>query len=326
MMGLVLAAVVAATAQAADPGQVYPAASEVSDQKAGSVLFYNIYTSTAATPNAQNSRINITNTSSTSAAFVHLFFVDGSTCSVADSFLCLTANQTATFLASDVDPGITGYIVAVASSGVNGCPIAFNHLIGDEYVKFSTGFAANLGAEAFAALYNGVLPGCDENSVTATLAFNGVVGAGYNRAPRVLAISNVGSIADGNSTLLIVNRVGGSLATGAGNIGTIFGLFYDDSETSVSYQLPSSGCQRVAVLSDSFPRLVPRLTNFIGKDRSGWTKFWSTSDVGILGAAIRLNTTAGDNQAKAFNGGHNLHKLKLTAADAFVIPIFPPSC
>jgi len=41
---------------------------------------------------------------------VHLFFVDGATCSIADSLVCLTPNQTASFLASDIDPGTTGYI------------------------------------------------------------------------------------------------------------------------------------------------------------------------------------------------------------------------
>lgn len=323
MLALFTMIVMSAAALAADPGLTFPPTSEVSDQKAGSILFYNIYTSSATSSNTQNTRINITNTSSTSAAFVHLFFVDGSTCAVADSFLCLTANQTATFLASDVDPGVTGYIVAIASSGVTGCPINFNHLIGDEYVKFTTGFAANLGAEAIAAI--AATPSvCDDTTFLATILFDGV---NYNRVPRVLALSNVPSRADGNDTLLVVNRVGGNLATSGGSIGTIFGLFFDDAETAVSYSLPFSGCQRVAILSDTFPRLVPRLSTFIPAGRSGWTKFWSTSDIGILGAAITMNGGGdGDNgQANAFNGGHNLHKLRLTV-DAYVIPIFPPSC
>src|SRR5262249_29846639 len=212
LLALFALVVLSASALAADPGLLYPPTSEVSDQKAGSVLFYNFYTSGATSGAGQNSRINITNTSTTSAAFVHLFFVDGSNCSVADSFICLTTNQTSSFLASDVAPGVSGYIVAVASSGVTGCPVAFNFLIGDEYVKLSTGHQANLGAEAFAALYNGVLPGCDANSVTAVLSFDGVVGAGYNRAPRVLALDNFGSRADGNDTVVIINRVGGNLA------------------------------------------------------------------------------------------------------------------
>src|SRR5262245_12943867 len=91
----------AVSALAADPGLTYPITSEVSDQKAGSILVYNFYTSGATSGNTQNTRVNITNTSVTSAAFVHLFFVSES-CSIADSFICLTANQTASFFASDV--------------------------------------------------------------------------------------------------------------------------------------------------------------------------------------------------------------------------------
>ncbi len=56
--------VVSSAAFAADPGLEYPATSEVSDQKAGSVLFYNTYTSSASAPAQENTRVNITNTSS----------------------------------------------------------------------------------------------------------------------------------------------------------------------------------------------------------------------------------------------------------------------
>ena len=48
------------SALAADPGAPYPATSEVSDQKAGSILFYNIYTSAASGGNTQNARISLT--------------------------------------------------------------------------------------------------------------------------------------------------------------------------------------------------------------------------------------------------------------------------
>ena len=95
------------------------------------------------------------------------------------------------FLASEQDPGTTGYLIAIAVDGSIGCPTAFNFLIGDEYIKLELGHQANLGAEAFAALYNGDLPGCDGNSVTAVVNFNGVVGAGYNRVPLVLAVSSI---------------------------------------------------------------------------------------------------------------------------------------
>ncbi|MGH9850677.1 MAG: carboxypeptidase regulatory-like domain-containing protein, partial [Blastocatellia bacterium] len=142
------------------PGNVIPTvvpgdgASPPSDQKPGSVLFYNIYSSSSANPNRENTRISMTNVDPSRAAFVHIFFVDGATCSVADAFICLTANQTVSFLASDLDPGTTGYIVAVAVDR-NGCPINFNYLIGDEYVKFESGHQANLGAESIPAVAGG---------------------------------------------------------------------------------------------------------------------------------------------------------------------------
>jgi hypothetical protein len=310
-----------ASALAADPGLTYPPTSEVSDQKAGSILIYNYYTSVAGQESSANTRINITNTSSTSAAFVHVFFVANG-CSVADNFLCLTKNQTATFLISDVDPGMKGYIVAVAVDGVLGCPVAFNFLIGDEYVKTADGFEANLGAEAIAALYNGSLPGCDSNSITAVLRFNGVVGNGYNCLPRVLALSNIPppSAAD---TKVIVNRVGGSLLTSADTIGSMFGWLFDDAENAFSFTITGS-CQYEDTWKGNIPRVTPRIGVVIPAQRSGWGKIWANADRGILGAMF-VNAT-GDAAADGFDGGHNLHKLTLTCVETYTMPVFPPSC
>lgn len=306
---------------AADPGLVYPAASEVSDQKAGSILFFNIYSSSPANPSSTNTRFNITNTSVTSAAFVHLFFVEGATCSVSDRYICLTANQTMTFLASEQDPGTTGYLVAIAVDGVLGCPVSFNFLIGDEYIKLESGHFANLGAEAIAALYQGVLPGCDANSVTAAIAFDNV---SYNRVPRVLALDNIGAAGDGNNVRVWINRTGGSLLTNAGTMGAFFGILYDDAEQTHSFQISGGVCQRAITLSDDLPRTSPRFTVVIPPGQTGWMKLWSTADVGILGAAINRNTNAGTS-AGAFNSGHNLHKLRLTN-DGYIMPIFNPAC
>ncbi|MGH9802414.1 MAG: hypothetical protein ACRD82_18775, partial [Blastocatellia bacterium] len=198
LLALFALVLMSSLALAADPGLTYPATSEASDQKAGSLLVYNIYTSGATSGNAENTRINITNTNSAlgANAFVHLYFV-AEGCSVADSYICLTPNQTASFLTSDVDPGIRGYIVAIAVSGVTGCPVSFNFLIGDEYFKAVGGYGANLGAVAFSALFTDGLPGCDANSVTAVVNFTGAAG-GYNLLPAVLAVDSVGSRADGN--------------------------------------------------------------------------------------------------------------------------------
>ena len=324
VLALFALVVMSSFAMAADPGLLYPPESEASDQKAGSILFYNTYTSGATSGNAENTRINITNTSVTSAAFVHLYFV-AEGCAVADSYICLTATQTASFLASDVDPGVRGYIVAIAVDGVIGCPVAFNWLIGDEYIKAATGHAANLGAVAFSALYNGRLPGCDGNSVTAVIRFNGVVGAGYNCAPAVLALDNLGSRADGNDTVIVINRVGGNLGIGASTLGSLFGLLYDDAENVLSFSVVG-GCQLRGALNNNFPRTTPRFETFIPAGRTGWLKIHNqTGAIGILGAAINFNANAASS-AGAFNGGHNLHHLTLNCTAEYVVPVFPPSC
>ncbi|MCI0665901.1 MAG: hypothetical protein L0220_33005, partial [Acidobacteria bacterium] len=168
------------TGLAGDPGEPFPLDGAVNGQKAGSILFYNIYTSSASSPAAENTLINITNTSSSSSVIVHLFFVDGATCSPADFVLCMSPNLTFGFRASELDPGTSGYIMAVALNE-NGCPIIHNALIGDEYVRFVSGHAANLQAEAVAAHRT---PSCNDTSVMTNLNFNGI---DYDRLPSVLA-------------------------------------------------------------------------------------------------------------------------------------------
>ncbi len=311
---------VTVTCPALGPGQIPNAQSPVSDQRAGSVLIYNLYTSSASSPNAQNTRISLTNIHGVLPARVHLFFVDGSNCSVADSYVCLTANQTTSFLAADLDPGTTGYIVAVAVDD-KGCPVNFNYLIGDEYVKLESGHAANLGAEAFTAIAGG-LPRCDDNSTQAELKFDGV---SYSHAPRVLALSNIASRVDGNDTLLVLNRIGGNLATGASTLTDVFGIFYDDGENGVSFTFNPRTCQFRSSITSSFPRITPRFESFVPSGRSGWLKLYSTSDQAILGAAINFNGNAGSSSG-AFNQGHNLHKLTLSSSAVYTIPVFPPSC
>ena len=325
LMALFALVVMSSFALAADPGLPYPATSEASDQKAGSILFYNTYTSGATSGNTQNTRINITNSNSAigANAFVHLFFV-AEGCSIADSYICLTPNQTASFLASDVDPGISGYLVAVSVNGITGCPINFNYLIGDEYVKFTSGHAANLGAVAISAIATAPVA-CDANSVTSLIQFDGV---NYNQVPAVLALDNVGSRADGNDTLVIINRAGGNLGIGGFTLSTIFGLLYDDAENVLSFSV-SGSCQLRNSLSNNFPRTAPRFETFIPAGRTGWVKFFQQTGVtGILGAAINLNANAGAS-AGAFNGGHNLHHLTLAGfnnTNGYIVPIFPPSC
>jgi len=284
-----------------------------------SVLIFPVYTSNPANPGAENTRINLTNTSTTQNACVHLFFVDGASCTVADASVCLTPNQTTNFLASELDPGTMGYVVAVAVDCVTGCPTNLNTLIGDEYVKFANGFQGNLRAECITALSP---PSCDPNASSATLNFDGVA---YSQLPRVVALDNIPSAQDNNSTLLVLDRIGGNLATGVGTLGSIFGILYDDIENASSFNFTGPSCQLKQTLSNNFPRTTPRFDALIPSGRSGWMKLWPTSEIAVVGAMFNLNPNAASG-APAYNGAHGLHALTLQPRASFTIPIFPPGC
>jgi hypothetical protein len=293
---------------------------DVNDQKAGSILIYNYYTSSATNPNAANTRINITNTNPSFGVAVHLFFVADS-CSVADAYICLTKNQTASFLMSDIDPNISGYIIAVAVDR-NGCPINFNWLIGDEYVKRASGHAASLAAESVQAHFRE--HPCQPTDTVTTLSFDG---SQYDWLPRVVAVASIPSRADGNDTLLILNGIsGGSLLTGVAGAGSLFGILFDDAENPFSFTI-SVGCQLAASLgaSATFPRTTPPFNTVIPAGRTGWLKLWTTGGGALLGAVINLNPNAATS-AGAFNGGHNLHKLTRTDTIRLLLPVFMPAC
>ncbi len=281
---------------------------------AGSVLLFPVYTSSAAAPHLQNTRLSLTNTDAGRAVNVHLFFVDGVTGSASDVYLCLKPNQTVGLLVSDVDPGVNGYVVAVATDA-RGCPLNFNFLVGETFVKFASGHAANLAATAVAALDDA--PVCA--GATATLRFDGV---NYSALPRVLALSNIQSRADGNETLVIVDRIGGDLTSEAAKLGTLFGLLYDDAETAVSFSIGSNATQlSFFPLHCQFPRQCFHQF-FVPAGRTGWLKLYSlTQDIALLGATINFNANR-----EAFSSGHNLHTLSLTNSASLTIPVFPPAC
>lgn len=289
-----------------------------SDQRPGSVLVYNIYTSSASDAGKQDTDISMTNLNASQAAFVHIFFI-ADNCSTADAFICLTPNQTVSFLASDVDPGTKGYLIAFATND-KGCPISFNYLVGSEYVKFETGHAANLAAESYAALYNGTLPGCSNTDVTARILLDGIR---YNAAPRVLAVDKIPSAVTGNSTMLIVNSLEGDLATGMRQIGSFGGTLFDDAENGFAWST-TGACQFRSFLSDNFPQTTPKFTQVISMGKTGWMRLMARDERAISGAVINFHPNAADRK-NAFTGGHNLHHVRF-GGGGFAAPVFPPSC
>lgn len=306
----------------AQQGSTLPPTYGMGGQKPGSVLFYTMYTSNIIWPHQENTRINMTNTHTTQMAYVHLFFVDSATCQSADSFVCLTPNQTFTFVVSDYDPGITGYLLAVTVDKDTGMPTQFNHLIGDYYLKLLSGHNANLGATAFAALKDPPAT-LNTDGSTVDLKFDDV---NYNAGPRMLGLSSIPSRLDGNDTLLILARLGGNLAGGeSGNIGGLLGLTYDDAEKGYSFTMSGGKCLYRGSLTDSNPRMVPRFTSIVRAGRVGWMKIWPTANVPILGMMINLNQSA-NSTVTAFNGGHDLHMLSTTTTGVITIPVFIPTC
>jgi hypothetical protein len=227
-----------------------------------------------------------------------------------------------TFYTSEQDPGVTGYIVAL-SVDFNGEPRRFNYLIGIESVKFATGHADTLGAEAYVKYTDTNVISTD--GTLAALFFDGLALTGsYSPVARVLAVDNIPSRASGNDTLVILNRIGGNLSFLAASLGNLFAILYDEAEQSYSSTL-TGGCQLRFVLSDAIPRTTPRFTRIIPAGSVGWMKLWATVDIGISGAVFNFNPNAAADST-AFNGGHNLHRLTLSRAANYTIPIFPPGC
>lgn len=291
------------------------------DQHPSSVLVYNYYTSSASDPAQTDTQISLTNTNRENSAFVHVFFIEGQ-CFLADAYLCLTANQTVTFSASDVDPGTTGYIVAVATDSQIGCPVNFNYLIGSEAVKTAGGRTGSFNAEGFAALYNGRFPGCKSDTTVVNVELDG---DRYEAAPRMLAIDKVYSLADGYSTLLVVNSLNTDfILNPATQIGSLFGILYDDVENAAGFTRQVPRCQLAEVLSDTFPQTTPAFSALVPTGRGGWIRLMSQESKGITGAVLTFNPNAATKKG-LFNNSHNLHHLSYTSA-VIKVPVFPPSC
>jgi hypothetical protein len=306
------------------PGFPLPLATAAAGaQRTGSVLIYSIYTSLASTANIQNTRLSLTNTSTTSVATVHLFFVSRDDCQASDAFVCLTPNQTVGFLASDLDPGTTGYVIAVAVDSQTGCPVQFNNLIGDEFVKFASGHQANLGAEAIAAL-RGQPAVCDGAQPRAALRFDGI---NYSMLPAAVALDSVPSRTDNNSTLWFLVRLDGNLVTGTFSQTTLNGTLYDDSEASFSIGNYTILCQLTGTILPDALAGGGRFDAVVPAGRTGWLKLHlsGATPSGLLGAQINFNANTQSN-GNAYSQGHLLHKLSLTNNTVLTIPVTSPAC
>ena len=291
------------------PGNLPVAGSMPSHQKPGSVLIFNIYTSSINTA-ISDTLVSLTNTDPARSANIYLFFVDGGSGSVVDQMVILKRNHTTSFLVSDIDPGITGYLLAI-TVGTDGCPMVGNFLIGTSVVRFESGHHAALPAMGISALGGGVpyLAG----SLTATLAFDG---RAYDELPRGIAVTSIPSLVGGNQMMLIINRIGGDLTQRAEPLALLSGVLFEDTELSVGFQLQGGSAQVRGMLGDNFPRTLPRFTTVIPAGRTGWMKFWADRNEAITGTLV--------NEAlSGLSGGYNLQTLTTTNAATLTIPVIP---
>jgi len=278
--------------------------SHLSDIKPGSVLFYNRYTSNPANPQQGDTQINITNTSQNLDASLHLFLVDASTCSVADSFVSLTPNQTASFLTSEFDPGVQGYIVAVAVDG--GLPTQHNFLVGDEYIRETDGRQYNLPAVSVARRSSDSVEPSGEG--VASLVFNGVE---YEQLPASLALSSFNSQTTDNTQVHIYAPSANLIVGAAPSTASIFTLVYDDTERVFSTTTRfvcygSFTLSSLRIAGGSLNTLVP-------SGRTGWVRF-NGGGRPLLGAVVQ--------RGNVFQGGHNLHALSTLSSFTINIPSF----
>jgi len=309
----------------------------VSENKLGSVLFFNYYTSDALSAQV-NTRINITNVNPTQDVAIHIFFVDSQTCNIADAVLCLTRNQTTSFMASDLDPNVTGYLIAIAVDS-QGRPVSFNFLAGDELVVTPTGHRFGLAAMAAARRDGDFASPINANGTSATLYFNG---SQYDFLPFTMVLdsfpSQVGGVgAPLADTRLYVYTPLSDLATGGPAFsGTLFFLLHDDQENSFSGQLPlscflTSDKQRISSV-----RTTPNINTFVPAGRTGWGTFHAIGTRQVpcnsAGALTTLTNVplmgATATRSGSFTGGHNLRYATAFSASGYsiTIPVFPPGC
>lgn len=282
----------------------------------GSVLIYNYYSS-GPSPTDEDTVIELTNNHESAGSFVRLLFFGGNTCSAADYIACLAPGDTLIFRVSDVDPQIKGYIVAIAIDS-DGLPINFNFLSGHEDIKLASGHKADFAAVAIRAIASAPAPLPD--IFFTTLNFDGI---NYDKVPRVLELEPVYSVADSNSTLLIVNLLDGDYRFGGITLGPVEGIFTNLDTGNQSTFTDSASCQLNRILSDTFPAITPVFSAALPAKRKGNLKIWATADLGISGAAINFNPAA--KQGKKYNSGDNLRAVTLTTA-SLVVPVFPATC
>lgn len=287
---------------------VVPNAPAVSDQKAGSMLVFPYYTSNSQTK--ADTRITISNVG-TETTIVHLFLMEKS-CTQADQFVCLTPNASLALKMSELDPEMTGWVLAVAVNNY-GVPVQQNNLIGNAFVSDGQ-YVDNYGAEAFRkhSRFTPITYGTSGD--TAKLALNDV---DYDAAPSQYSIE-IQSPVDAVGQRIVSVGLNGSVIdglSGAGQVG--IGQIYNGNEKPFgSFSAFLTGkCFALATIDTKTPRVPLGMDKVVPAGQVGTVKF-------NTGGAVGLIMTPRGN---AWSGIRTLHTTATTNT-SIVIPVFIPTC
>lgn len=290
------------------------AALRQSDQKPGSVLFYQRYQSSLpATTN--DTTLSLTNTSPTDSTKVRLFFISAADCQPIEQAVCLGPQQSVRFLMSEFDPLTTGYCMAVACDAT-GAPTQFNWLIGNLQLRQPSPinnqpFDTSLSALAVAKRTSGALA---VSQSKAELAFDD---ENYDRLPNQLAADNVPSQAGtGNNALatkLTLYRPVANLTGGSANVTVAFTAFNEAGQSTATTQpISCFGDLRLSTL-----RFNPTLASLSPVGKSGWVRIATSDNNPILGAQF----TSGK-----YVSGAALRAISYATDYRISVPIKVPGC
>ncbi|MFN7944878.1 MAG: hypothetical protein U0Z53_05970 [Blastocatellia bacterium] len=267
------------------------------DQKPGSVLIYNRYTSSAANPAREDSSISLSNTSLTDGVYVRLFLING-TCQPVDYTICLSPRQTVSLLASDLDPGSRGYMIAVACDSA-GQPLQHNWLTGSVAVKQpnpvnGSAYDVTLSAVAIAKRTGGVVA---PTGGVAEMAFDDVM---YDRLPAQVGADDVPSQTGGlNNTTLVVFRPLPNLAGGiAGATFRLTGSNNSGESTTVDVSA-TNACYKDIPLSTL--RTTPKISDLIPPGSTAWFSVAPTENLPVLGAQFNYGRFSSGGTTRALS-------------------------
>lgn len=287
------------------------------DQKPGSVLFFNRYTSSASNSAREDSRLNLTNTSPAATAYVRLFLVTAATCQPTELQLCLEPQQTISLLMSDLDPGVRGYAIAIAVN-LQGEPIQFNWLTGNIILRqpgsnISGSYSTVLSAVAVAKRKDGNVANVNG---FADMVFDDV---NYDRLPGQIAFDSVSSqVGTANATLLSMYRPPADLSGAVSSTSVQLTGFGKNNQGQVASSTGnlSSACYSDVTLG-SF-RLQPTAINqLLPSGSTAWFAASATDLLPLMGAQFNSGE---------FNSGGNARPLTFSAEYKIRIPVAPVVC